>query len=85
MHAPLYYYNKIAAMKRTLIILSICAGMALTACKGRGNTTAGDSTGTGAIGARVPGYTTKDTTRNDSATATGMDSTHKSNDTTKVQ
>lgn len=34
-------------------------------CKGNPNTTSGDSTGTGAGGARVPGNVTKDTTKND--------------------
>jgi hypothetical protein len=44
-------------------------GIALlfAACKGNPSTTSGDSSGTGAGGARVPGMKTQDTTRHDSA------------------
>ena len=50
-------------MKKIGIMIVMGALMALTACKGNPSTTSGDSTGTGAAGARVPGDTTSDTTR----------------------
>jgi hypothetical protein len=53
-------------MKNTLIICALFAATILVSCKGNPNTTAGDSTGTGAGGARVPGNTVSDTTKHDS-------------------
>lgn len=48
------------------MILGAAALLLLISCKGNPNTTAGDSTGTGAAGARVPGNVTRDTTKHDS-------------------
>jgi hypothetical protein len=53
-------------MKKVLMITAICAALAFTACHTNQNTASGDSTGTGATGARVPGKVTADTTRHDS-------------------
>lgn len=55
-------------MKKTLLLFALIATMILGSCKGNPNTTSGDSTGTGAGGARVPGNTVSDTTRHDTAT-----------------
>jgi len=54
-------------MKRSLQIICLCATLAFAACKGNPSTQSGDSTGTGASGARVPGNVTADTTKNDSS------------------
>ncbi len=50
-------------MKRLSILAGTIILLAFSACKGNPSTTSGDSTGTGAVGARVPGDTTSDTTR----------------------
>jgi len=50
-------------MKRLSILAVTVILFALSACKGNPSTTSGDSTGTGAVGARVPGDTRSDTTR----------------------
>ena len=63
----LYLYINITQMKRIVTIIAICAGLAFTGCKGNPNTTSGDSTGTGAAGARVPGNNRSDTTRRGAA------------------
>jgi len=55
-------------MKRSFITLLVCSILSVTACAGNQNTQAGDSTGTGAAGARVPGNQSADTTRHDSTT-----------------
>lgn len=51
---------------KKLKLLAICGVFFFAACKGNPGTTSGDSTGTGAGGARVPGMKTQDTTRHDS-------------------
>jgi len=53
-------------MKKSFIILLISSVLAISACKGTKNTPAGDSTGTGAAGARTPGFESADTTKHDS-------------------
>ncbi len=52
---------------KKLKLIAICGMVFLAGCKGNPGTISGDSTGTGAGGARVPGTTTQDTTRHDSA------------------
>lgn len=52
-------------MKKSLKIAMAVVCLVFAGCKGNPNTTSGDSTGTGAGGARVPGNVTKDTTKND--------------------
>jgi hypothetical protein len=64
-------------MKRLLIMAGICATFALASCKGNPDTASGDSTGTGAAGARVPSKVDSDTTRHDTTAATKMDSVKK--------
>lgn len=54
-------------MKKLKLLAFAGALLLLAACKGNPTTTSGDSTGTGAGGARVPGMKTQDTTRHDSA------------------
>jgi len=71
-------------MKKLLMITGVCAALAFTGCKGNPNTASGDSTGTGAAGARVPGNTTADTTHHDTtknALSTGIDSSKNTKDT----
>jgi hypothetical protein len=77
-------------MKNSLSIICVCFALAFTACKGNQSTQAeaGDSTGTGAAGARVPGYVDGDTTRHDSTNtspkrAIYKDSTKAKGDTVK--
>ncbi|WP_461452043.1 hypothetical protein [Mucilaginibacter sp.] len=53
-------------MKRSIIVILICSVLSITACKGNPSTQSGDSTGTGAGGARVPGNMSADTTKHDS-------------------
>jgi hypothetical protein len=58
--------------------------LALTSCKGNPSTTSGDSTGTGAAGAKVPGFSsTKDTTSHDTTGGGTGDSAKSHIDTTK--
>jgi len=65
-------------MKKTLIAVCLFSSLAFAACKGNPNTSSGDSTGTGAGGARVPGKSDSDTTRRGSATgALSVDTTKK--------
>jgi len=70
-------------MKNVLIAICIFAALAFTACKGNPNTSSGDSTGTGATGARVPGKTSSDTTRRGSAVGANAKDTA-TTDTTKT-
>jgi len=49
-------------MKKLMIAACLLGTLAFAACKGNPNTTSGDSTGTGAAGARVPGKISSDTT-----------------------
>ena len=75
-------------MKRAFIGILICSVLSITACVGNQNTQAGDSTGTGAAGARVPGNESADTTRHDSTNtspkkAIYADSAKTKNDTAK--
>lgn len=49
-------------MKNLMIAACLLGTMVFAACKGNMNTTSGDSTATGATGARVPGNTVGDTT-----------------------
>jgi hypothetical protein len=55
-------------MKKILIAICLFNSLAFAACKGNPNTSSGDSTGTGAGGARVPGKSDSDTTHKGSAT-----------------
>jgi hypothetical protein len=69
-------------MKKIFIATLVCSILSVTACTGNQNTQAGDSTGTGSAGARVPGNESADTTRKDSTTtspkkAINADSTKK--------
>jgi len=53
-------------MNKLIIIILMGLILAFTACKGNPNTTSGDSTGTGAGGAKTPGFSsTKDTSSHD--------------------
>jgi len=58
-------------MKKAMTGIMMFAVLATTSCKGGKDTPNGDSTGTGASGARVPGMVTKDTTKHDSTSDTG--------------
>jgi hypothetical protein len=69
-------------MKKSLSIICICATLAFTACKGNPGTQAGDSTGTGASGARVPGNNSTDTTKHDSTNTSPKKAIYK--DSTKT-
>jgi len=62
-------------MKKLPLFAAAAAIIFMVSCKGNPDTTSGDSTGTGAGGARVPGNVTKDTTRHDSTNAK-PDTTH---------
>lgn len=53
-------------MKNSISILCICIVLAFTACKSNMHNEAGDSSKTGAAGARTPGNYSADTTRYDS-------------------
>ena len=68
-------------MKKSVSMLCFCILLSLAACKGNQDTTAGDSTGTGAAGARMPGNITSDTTHYDSTSTSPKTSVHK--DSTK--
>jgi hypothetical protein len=73
-------------MKKILMILSVCIVLAFTACHAHPDTAAGDSTGTGSGGARVPGKVASDTTHHDTtknSLTTGLDSSKHGGDTTK--
>jgi len=70
-------------MKNSLSIIFICAALAFTACKGNPSTQAGDSTGTGASGARVPGNVNGDTTKHDSTSTSPKSAIYK--DSTKAK
>lgn len=50
-------------MNRSTSCILVTALLLTIGCKGNPHTTSGDSTGTGAGGARVPGFQTKDTTK----------------------
>jgi hypothetical protein len=68
-------------MKNSISIICVCTALALTACKGNMHTEAGDSTGTGAAGARVPGNVDGDTTKHDSTNTSPKSAIYK--DSTK--
>jgi len=70
-------------MKSSLSIICICVALAFTSCKGNPSTQAGDSTGTGASGARVPGNVNGDTTKHDSTSTSPKNAIYK--DSTKVK
>jgi len=70
-------------MKKSLSILCVCMALAFTACKGNPSTQAGDSTGTGASGARVPGNVDADTTKHDSTNTSPKSAIYK--DSTKAK
>jgi len=75
-------------MKKSVITIVLFSALAFTACKSHMNSAAGDSTGTGASGARVPGQVSSDTTHHDStknSLSTGVDSSKSGNDTTKMR
>lgn len=57
--------------------------LAFAACKGNPGTSSGDSTGTGATGARVPGNTVSDTTHKGSVPGSPSVDTGKKADTVK--
>ena len=49
--------------ERVIIVILMAAVLAFASCKGNPSTQSGDSTGTGAAGAKTPGFSsTKDTT-----------------------
>lgn len=65
-------------MKKLMIAACLLGSMAFAACKSNSNTTSGDSTGTGAGGARVPGNTVSDTTHTGSVPGSpSIDTTRK--------
>lgn len=70
-------------MEKVIIGISMAAILAFASCKGNPSTMSGDSTGTGAAGARTPGFTTKDTTSHDTTGGGTGDSAKNHMDTTK--
>jgi hypothetical protein len=68
-------------MKKSISLLCFGVLLSFAACKSNQNTQAGDSTGTGAVGARVPGNVTADTTKHDSTNTTPKSAIYK--DSTK--
>jgi hypothetical protein len=72
-------------MKKLLIALFLCAGLAFAGCKGNPNTSSGDSTGTGAAGARVPGKESADTTRRGPAIGADAKDTSKTHGDTAMK
>ncbi len=70
-------------MKKLMIAACLFTTLAFAACKGNPNTTSGDSTGTGAGGARVPGKSDSDTTHNGSVPGSPSADTAKKPDTIK--
>jgi len=71
-------------MKKLMIAACLTGTLAFAACKGNPNTTSGDSTGTGAGGARVPGKTVSDTTHKGSVNGSpSMDTAKKADTVTK--
>jgi len=70
-------------MKKILITVCLFSSLAFVACKGNPGTSSGDSTGTGAAGARVPGKLDSDTTHKGSATGALSADTTKKADTVK--
>jgi hypothetical protein len=70
-------------MKKILIAVCLFSSLAFVACKGNPGTSSGDSTGTGAAGARVPGKTASDTTNHASTTGALSADTTKKADTLK--
>ena len=70
-------------MKNSISVICVCIVLTFTACKGNPGTQAGDSTGTGASGARVPGNVNGDTTKHDSTSTSPKNAIYK--DSTKVK
>lgn len=69
---------------KMIIGLVMATVLAFTSCKGNPSTESGDSTGTGAAGAKVPGFSsTKDTTSHDTTGGGTGDSAKNHIDTTK--
>jgi hypothetical protein len=72
-------------MKKSLIAIALFSSLAFAACKGNPNTSSGDSTGTGAAGARVPSKSDSDTTHKGSATGALSVDTNKKADTANLK
>ena len=70
-------------MKKLLIAACMLGTLAFATCKGNPGTTSGDSTGTGAAGARVPGKSDSDTTHKGSVSGSPSADTSKKLDTVK--
>ncbi len=70
-------------MKKLIIAACLLGTLAFAACKGNPGTSSGDSTGTGAGGARVPGKSDSDTTHKGSVTGSPSIDTGKKLDTIK--
>jgi hypothetical protein len=68
-------------MKKLMIAACLFGTLAFAACKGNPGTNSGDSTGTGAAGARVPGKSDSDTTHKGSVTGSPATDTSKKADT----
>jgi hypothetical protein len=69
---------------KMIIGLVMVTALAFTSCKGNPSTESGDSTGTGAAGAKVPGFSsTKDTTSHDTTGGGTGDSAKNHIDTAK--
>jgi hypothetical protein len=68
-------------MKKLMIAACLFGTLAFAACKGNPDTTSGDSSGTGAGGARVPGNTVSDTTHKGSVPGSPSTDTAKKTDT----
>jgi ABC-type glycerol-3-phosphate transport system substrate-binding protein len=70
-------------MKHSLIAIALVSSLGLAACGGHQDTqtSKGDSTGTGAAGARVPGKIVSDTTHKGSATGSLAVDSNKTKDT----
>ena len=71
-------------MNKLIIIILMGIILAFTACKGNPDTMSGDSTGTGAAGAKTPGFaSTKDTSSHDTTGGGTGDSAKNHVDTTR--
>lgn len=71
-------------MKNLIITACLFGMLAFTACHGNRSNVSGDSTATGASGARVPGDSVSDTTHNGSVPGSpSMDTTKKADSAAK--
>jgi len=73
----------ITTTEKLIIGILMAVILAFSSCKGNPTTVAGDSSGTGAGSAKVPGFTSKDTTSHDTTGHGTGDSARNHMDTAK--